>query len=151
MVSEKLSRACHHEAGHALLAFIEDVQIVSVYASEAGCGKVVPVDIASADPRAILRIAHAGEIAEHLAWDGQLKDPSGSDQALALEAKKDIPGQNHLALDNAAMDEVRAALRSHEARQNELAAFICDRHNREIPWEELEPELRRLFGHEGSS
>ena len=140
----KLLAACYHEAGHALLAHIEEVPIKSVRAKCSGTGKVEPVDIEKASPEAVLRIARAGVAAEQIAlgiptgWD-----VNSDDGVLAHQAKLKMNGDLQEA-EAAAVQHVETMLITRRQELDALATFICHRPNTTILWADIESELGRF-------
>lgn len=137
--------ACYHEAGHALVAYLEGVRITSVRASRAGRGRVKPENLDDADPLAVLRVAHAGVAAERvgLGCESARLHVDSDDGTLAYQAKLKIDG-NHRKLDQEAEQYVEAMFKEREAELRALATFICDRLNHVTPWADIKAELDRI-------
>ena len=137
------SPVCWHEAGHALVALVHEVPMQSVRANVSGSGslRIAPEVLKNAEPDTLVLIAAAGEAAADVFATFGVPG-SAEDKAVAYRAtQRKVDRGDKVRWETYWPDAVSSAsscLSEWKEELGKLAEWICARHNRRIPWAEVQ-------------
>jgi hypothetical protein len=141
---------CWHEAGHALVALVEEVEIERIVVKKGATSGLRPADPEHADQHALVRVAFAGAVAERIGGNRNAR-ASEPDKAIAHQAMDRIGRANQKAVDRFQVekDAERYAsdlFKEHAESLRALAEFLCRRGaSAQFSWAEVKAEWVRLL------